>query len=165
MQHALRSLTEGQGWKLKARNLLICLLSLLNKNNPRDANLYGAFCLAHAGFLRAGEFTWSENDLVHGHTKFAQRNLTRSSIQFEEDHLLLTLPNSKTDPFRKASQSHSLAQETTHARSRPCATYTTSAQAGPLWHRCLHDPWRTGTKHSPGSTWSNTDANFLPNWE
>jgi hypothetical protein len=57
--------------------------------------------MAHAGFLRAGEVTWTANDLIHAHTEFAQRNLTRRSIQFEENRLLLTLPSLKTDRFRK----------------------------------------------------------------
>jgi hypothetical protein len=83
------------------RGLLICIRSLLDANDPRDANLYGDFCIAHAGFLRAGEITWTVNDLIHGNTEFAQWNLTRRSIQFEEDRLLLTLPSSETDPFRK----------------------------------------------------------------
>jgi len=83
------------------RGLLIRILSLLDANDPRDANLYGTFCIAHVGFLRAGEVTWTANDLIHGHTEFAQWNLTRRSIQFEEDRLLLTLPSSKTDPFPK----------------------------------------------------------------
>jgi hypothetical protein len=57
--------------------------------------------MAHAGFLWAVEITWTANDLIHGHTELAQWDLTRSSIQFEEDRLLLTLPSSKKDPFRK----------------------------------------------------------------
>ena len=39
--------------------------------------------------------------MIHGYTEFPQCNLTLRSIQFEEDRLLLTLPSSKTDPFRK----------------------------------------------------------------
>jgi hypothetical protein len=107
LQRIIRGINRFQGEPNRkerlpiTRNLLIRLLSLLDRNDPRDANLYGAFCLAHAGFLRAGEFTWSENNLVHGHTEFAPWNLTQRSIQFEEDRLFLTLPNSKTDPFRK----------------------------------------------------------------
>jgi len=80
--------------------LLVRILSLLDANDPRNANLYGAFCIAHAGLLRAGDKTWTANDLIHGHMEFAQWNLTRRSIHFEEDQLLLTLPSSKTDPFR-----------------------------------------------------------------
>jgi hypothetical protein len=74
----------------------------VDANDPRDTNLYGAVCIAHAGFLWAGEITWTAKYLIHGHTKFAQWNLSQSSIQFEEDRLLLTLPILKTDPFRKA---------------------------------------------------------------
>jgi hypothetical protein len=83
------------------RGLLRRILSLLDANNLHDANLYGAFCIAHAGVLRAGEITWTANNQILGHTEFAQWNLTRSSIQFQEDRRLLTLPSLKTDPFRK----------------------------------------------------------------
>jgi hypothetical protein len=83
------------------RGLLIRILSLLDANNPCDLNLYGAFRITHAGFLRGGEITCTGNDLIDGHTEFAQWNCTRRSIQFEEDRVLLTLPSSKTDPFRK----------------------------------------------------------------
>jgi hypothetical protein len=77
------------------------LLSLLDANDPRIANLYGAFCIAHPGCLQTGEITLRANELIHGHTKFAQSNPTRRSIQFREDQLLLKLPSSNTDPFRK----------------------------------------------------------------
>jgi len=53
------------------------------------------------GRIPVGEVTWTANDLIHGHTEFAQWNLTQRSIQFKEDQLLLPLPSSKTDPFRK----------------------------------------------------------------
>ena len=61
-----------------------------------DLNLHAAFCLAFSGFLRIGEFTWplwnSQSHLLH---------ISRGSVQFVPDGLLLQLPASKTDPFRK----------------------------------------------------------------
>jgi len=61
-----------------------------------DINIYAAFCTAFAGFLRIGEFTWSTwND-----RSFLQ-SLSRESIQFVQDGVILQLPASKTDPFRK----------------------------------------------------------------
>ena len=83
------------------RCLLICILSLLDENDPRFVIIYSAFCVAHARFLRSGKVNWAANDLIHAHTVFAQWNLTRRSIQFAEDRLLLTVPSLKTDPFRK----------------------------------------------------------------
>ena len=60
-------------------------------------NNKAALCLGFSAFLRAGEFTydkWEETS-----PNFA---LTRSSVSFEEDgNLVLTLPASKTDYFRK----------------------------------------------------------------
>jgi hypothetical protein len=83
------------------RCLRIGILTLLDGNEPRDANIYSAFCIAHAGFLRVGEISLTGNDIIHGHMAFAQWNLTQRSIQFAEDRLLLTLPSSNTDPFHK----------------------------------------------------------------
>ena len=61
-----------------------------------DINIYAAFCTAFAGFLRIGEFTWSTwND-----QSFLQ-SLSRESIHFVRDGVILQLPASKTDPFRK----------------------------------------------------------------
>lgn len=76
------------------------LLSLLHQLNPMlhdDMNLYAAFCLAFAAFLRCGEFTWniwtSESHLT---------NLSRRSVLFKPDgHAALHLPYSKTDPFHQ----------------------------------------------------------------
>ena len=84
-----------------SRGLFIPILSLLDANDPRDKNLNGAFCIAVAGFLGAGEISWTANDLMHGHRDVAQWNHTRTSIQFEEDRLLLTIQSWKTDPCRK----------------------------------------------------------------
>jgi hypothetical protein len=61
-----------------------------------DLNLRAAFCLAFSAFIRIGEFTWSQWDsqsfLLH---------LSRGSVHFVPDGVLLQLPTSKTDPFRK----------------------------------------------------------------
>jgi len=65
------------------RGILLCILSRLDSNDPRDAILYGTFYIAHPGFLCAGEMTWTANDPIHGHTEFAQWNVTPKSIQLE----------------------------------------------------------------------------------
>jgi hypothetical protein len=62
--------------------------------------LYASWCLAFAAFLRSGEFT-----LKRG--KFHRQTcLSRDSVEFlpsleNPDRVILTLPASKTDPFRK----------------------------------------------------------------
>ena len=61
-----------------------------------DINIYAAFCIAFAGFLRIGEFTWS----TWNNRSFLQ-SLCRQSIQFVRDGVILQLPASKTDPFHK----------------------------------------------------------------
>ena len=64
--------------------------------NHDDVNLYAAFCVAFAGFLRVGEFTWS-----HWDSQSFLYKLSRGSIQFIPDRVLLLLPASKIDPFQK----------------------------------------------------------------
>ena len=61
-----------------------------------DLNIRAAFCLAFSAFLRISEFTWAKWDnqsfLLH---------FSRGSVQFVHDGILLHLPSSKSDPFRK----------------------------------------------------------------
>ena len=56
------------------------------------------FCLAFAAFLRVGEFTYTASD--RNDYEFSQWFLTRRSARLYENHLELTLPASKADPFR-----------------------------------------------------------------
>jgi hypothetical protein len=60
-----------------------------------DITIYVAFCTA--GFLRIGEFTWSAWDNFES---FLQ-SPSREPIQFVRDGVILQLPASKTDSFRK----------------------------------------------------------------
>ena len=41
------------------RNILLQLISRFDQTTLEGANLYSAFCLAFAGFLRMGEFTYN----------------------------------------------------------------------------------------------------------
>src|SRR5579859_1247862 len=61
-----------------------------------DINIYAVFCTALTGFLHIGEFTWS----TWNNRSFPQ-SLSHESIQFVRDGIILKLPASKTDPFRK----------------------------------------------------------------
>ena len=80
------------------RSILEEIVSTFDQNSLRGAILHAAFCLAFAAFLRIGEFTWEEN--MWG-DDFAQWHITRGSLLLSEDRLQLTLPASKTDPFRQ----------------------------------------------------------------
>jgi len=126
------------------RCLLICILSLLDTNDPRDANLYGAFGIAHAGSLRAGELTWTANNRIYDHTEFTQWNLTSTSVQFEEDWLLLTLPSSKADPFSKRSD-----DQTVGIQQRRLPSH---GHAAPLRTLPKLDPTRLSV-HLPPKRW------------
>ena len=81
------------------KDLLLRILSHLDQNTQSGATLYAAFCLAFAAFLRIGEFTYTARDLQA--EDFGDWFLTRRSVRLHEDHLELTLPASKTDPFRR----------------------------------------------------------------
>jgi hypothetical protein len=85
------------------RDVLLKILHCLPRwrTDPMQANLYAAFCLAFAGFLRVGEFTWSKGDYNPDYPlAFARRHLSWRSVDIRADRLLLTIPTSKTDPFR-----------------------------------------------------------------
>ena len=77
------------------KEILKAMLNNLHSTHD-DLNLRAAFCLAFSAFLRISEFTWSQWDnqsfLLH---------ISHGSVQFVPDGLLLQLPASKTDPFRK----------------------------------------------------------------
>ena len=81
------------------KDLLLQMLPHLERRTREGAALYAAFCLAFAAFLRVGEFTYSNSD--RGKADFNKWFLTRRSVALFDDHLELTLPASKTDPFRQ----------------------------------------------------------------
>ena len=81
------------------RGLLLRVLPLLDTSTQYGATLHAAFCLAFAGFLRIGEFTYSKNDLSD--PEFDRWHITRGSVTLHKDHMELSLPSSKTDPFRR----------------------------------------------------------------
>lgn len=80
------------------RDVLIHILSTLSQNTLAGATLHAAYCLAFAGFLRIGEFTWDQGDRGPDFDTFFA---TRRSVRLYDDYLEFTLPSSKTDPFRK----------------------------------------------------------------
>lgn len=80
------------------RPILLKMLGLLDTTTRIGATLHAAFCLAFAGFLRIGEFTWSK---IYQQGDFRQWHMTRGSITFESDRICAQLPASKTDPFRQ----------------------------------------------------------------
>nr|QBH67613.1 hypothetical protein UEMT_2079 [Ustilago esculenta] len=67
--------------------------------SPHDRRMFrAAFCLAFACFLHAGELTWGAEEL--------SGQLTVGSVSFATDcsHATITLPASKTDPFRRGAK-------------------------------------------------------------
>ena len=81
------------------KDLLLQMLPYFDRETREGSTLHAAFCLAFAGFLRIGEFTHTAKDLED--PEFSDWFLTRRSATLHEDHLELTLPASKTDPFRQ----------------------------------------------------------------
>lgn len=83
------------------RDRLLRILRQLQQPSYRNLTLKAAFTLAFAGFLRVGEFTYQQIELDLG-PSFRSWFLTKSSISISEDrmHMAVSLPASKTDPFR-----------------------------------------------------------------
>lgn len=81
---------------------LLRLLQLLHTLIYDTLVLRAAFTLAFSGFLRVGEFTYREADRQLGAT-FGKWYITKRSLKVSDNatHMELTLPASKTDPFRK----------------------------------------------------------------
>ena len=87
------------------RPVLLVMLNLLTQLDYNDIVLRAAFSLAFAGFLRVGEFTYRRIDLDLG-PAFRNWFRTKNSIRIAPggDYMELTLPASKTDPFRHGIQ-------------------------------------------------------------
>ena len=81
---------------------LLHMLHHLGRSNYDDLTIRAGFTLAFASFLRIGEFTYKAIDLQMG-PSFQNWFLTKSCIRFIKNskHMELTLPASKTDPFRQ----------------------------------------------------------------
>lgn len=82
------------------RPILLQMLALLNQDTLHGATFQAAFSLAFAAFLRIGEFTHSAAELNSDPSEFQEWHVTRGSIFLEKDWLELSLPASRTDPFR-----------------------------------------------------------------
>ena len=81
------------------RDILLKLLKECDQSTSDGANIHAALCVAFAGFLRMGEFTYDAADRLTD--DFDEWHITRDSIVLSNDHMTLTLPASKTDCFRK----------------------------------------------------------------
>ena len=81
------------------RDLLLKLLATLDQANQAQATLHAAYCLAFAAFLRAGEITYSQSEAQD--PNFSDWHVTRRSVHLHPNKLYLSLPSSKTDPFRR----------------------------------------------------------------
>lgn len=95
----LRGEKDKRERKPITRNILLDILSCINQDTITGANLHAAFCLAFAAFLRCGEFTYTVKDLES--SDFGSWHLTRKSVNILDDQLTISLPASKTDPFRQ----------------------------------------------------------------
>ena len=62
-------------------------------------NLYASFCVAFAGFFRPGELTWD----TWNPNASPQTHVSRNSVKFTADGVIINLPRSKTDQFGKGA--------------------------------------------------------------
>ena len=125
------------------------------------ATLYAAFCLAFAAFLRIGEFTWSNSDW-QSDGDFKQWHITRNSVRFHPsgprpNRLHLTLPASKTDPFRHGITLTIAAAESSNFHSDTSKTCAVSALYRLLdkWPAPPHTPLFSNTHLITGNTTTN----------
>jgi hypothetical protein len=102
LQMVLRGIKKNDKPRSKVRlpitiELLHSICSRLSQglfNSFLDQMLITACVTAFFGFLRCGEFTCNPNF-------DPQVNLSLNNIQFRQDHAVITLQQSKTDPFRQ----------------------------------------------------------------
>lgn len=85
------------------RPYLLRIIANLETPSYDETVTKAAFTLAFAAFLRVGEFTYRESDITT-ESAFQKWFLTKNSLRLGElnrqSFLELTLPASKTDPFR-----------------------------------------------------------------
>lgn len=108
------------------RPLLLQLLTSLNTTDYNHLVLKAAFTLAFAAFLRVGEFTYKAADTASG-PSFPSWFLTKSSVRLiGATHMELTLPSSKTDPFRKGIKLTIAASHDSGCPVRAMTTFLTA---------------------------------------
>ena len=78
------------------RDILLKLISRFHQTTLEGANLRATFCLAFAGFLRMGKFTYDGVE-----SGFGSWGLTRGSVSLSKDRLFLVISSCKTDPFHR----------------------------------------------------------------
>jgi hypothetical protein len=79
------------------KDILLKMLSVVDTSTFNGLNIYASFCVAFAGFFGAGEITWDRwqpatSPLEH---------MSRKSVKFTSNGVILHLPKSKTDQSRK----------------------------------------------------------------
>ena len=77
------------------KDVLLAIVNTLSVDHD-SINLHAAFCVAFAAFLRPSEFTWDT-----WNAESSSSHLSRQSIKFTTKGVLLLLPKSKTDQYRK----------------------------------------------------------------
>jgi len=118
------------------RPFLLCILNCLALTDYDDVVLKAAFTLAFAGFLRVGEFTYKQADKELGPT-FPNWFLTKGCIKTRASggYMEVTLPASKTDPFRKGIN---LTIATSYDNACPVSAMKQSLARDT--HRAPHEP-------------------------
>ena len=81
------------------KDILLKMLAVIDTSSFNGLNLFASFCVAFAGFFRAGELTWDTWDP----NTSPQGHVSRGSVKFTVDGVIINLPRSKTDQFGKGT--------------------------------------------------------------
>lgn len=75
------------------------MLGHLEERTLYEATLRAAYSLAFAAFLRCGEFIYTTEEAAS--SGFNEWHLIRNSVDIQTDRMMISLPASNIDPFRK----------------------------------------------------------------
>ena len=81
------------------KDVLLQMLAHIDTSSFNGLNIHASFCVAFARFLRSSVLTWDKWD----HAKSPTSHISRQSVKFTVDGVVIHLSKSKTDQFGKGT--------------------------------------------------------------